>query len=139
MKNPFKLVYYWLFTSNEREWIPYTLMVFTCSVALSWWICCYMLNDRNLLWVDKIEAQDLYIESLINGLEYRIHTLEDLLHMHEEEWKPEPCCSVAEWELRRLDELEPSICEIITTADSTVRFPGLKTNIGDLFHEMCPE
>ena len=132
-------LYQWLFSAEERAFIPDFVGMIAISVSISWFISSYMFNDRDLLWIDKIEAQERYEWSVIDSLRQRIDEVEYILHLHDDPWKPEPCCSVAEAELKRLDEAEVGICHVISTADSTTRLPGLAINIGDLFNEMCPE
>ena len=139
MKNYFKMFYHWWFTNEERAVIPDFLIIISVSVSISWFISSYMFNYIDLLWIDKIEAQERYEWSVIDSLRQRIDEVEYILHLHDDPWKPEPCCSIAEAELKRLDEAEVGICHVISTADSTVKLPGLAIDIGDLFNEMCPE
>ena len=139
MKNYFKMLYHWLFADEERAVIPDFLIIIAVSVSISWWISSFMFHERELLWIDKIEAKEQYEWLVIDSLAHRLDQVEYLLHLHDDPWEPEPCCSVAEAELKRLDEAEVGICHVISTADSTIMLPGLAIDIGELFNEMCTE
>ena len=130
-------LYRWLFTDEERAFIPDFVGVIVLAVGISWWICSYMLHQRDMLWIEDLEAKDEYAWSVINNLADRINEVEHMLNYYNEPVN-EPCCVIAERELQAL-EAKSGICDVITTADSTVTLPGLKINIGDLFDEMCSE
>ena len=127
----------WLFTDEERAFIPDFIGVIVLAVGISWWICSFMLHQRDMLWIDELEAKDEHAWSVITNLADRINEVEHTLNYYNEPVN-EPCCVIAERELQALEE-KSGICDVITTADSTVTLPGLPINIGDLFDEMCSE
>jgi hypothetical protein len=130
-------LYRWLFTDEERAFIPDLVGVIVLAVGISWWICSFMLHQRDMLWIDELEAKDEHAWSVITNLTDRINEVEHMLNYYNEPVN-EPCCVIAEQQLREL-ESKSGICDVITTADSTVTLPGLPINIGDLFDEMCSE
>ena len=53
----------WLFTREERTFLPEMLTTICFAIGISWVVCSYMLNQRDLLWSDTvIQAQDVDFE-----------------------------------------------------------------------------
>ena len=50
----------WLFTREERKFLPEMLTTICFAVGVSWVVCSFMLHERDLLWNSALyESQDI--------------------------------------------------------------------------------
>ena len=125
-------LYRWLFTDEERTFIPDWFVMICFSIGISWWVCSYMFNQRDMLWLKDIEAQRQYEWSVIDSLQARLDQVEYILNLDYPDDEPN---------YERLEELVvyPEWCYTVDPTNKNIVLPGLPVNIGDLYDEMCTE
>lgn len=81
----------WLFTKEERGFLPEMLTTICFTIGISWVVCSYMLDERDLEWeYTIIQAQDIDFEmyDVIHELtmwtiELQVELLELQMHVDE--------------------------------------------------------
>ena len=125
-------LYRWLFTDEERTFVPDWFVMICFSIGISWWVCSYMLDQRDMLWLTDIEAKRQYEWSVIDSLQARLDQVEYILKLDYPDDEPN---------YEHLEELViyPEWCGIVDPTNKNIVLPGLPVNIGDLYDEMCTE
>ena len=125
-------LYRWLFTDEERTFIPDWFVMICFSIGISWWVCSYMLDQRDMLWLEDIEAKRQYEWSVIDSLQARLDQVEYILKLDYPDDEPN---------YEYLEELVvyPEWCDTVNPTNKSIELPGLPVNIGDLYNEMCTE
>ena len=50
----------WLFTREERKFLPEMVTTICFAVSISWFVCSYMLHQRDFLWESALyKSQDI--------------------------------------------------------------------------------
>ena len=113
----------WLFTKEERTFLPEMLSTICFSIGISWVVCSYMLNQRDLLWGDTvIQAQDVDFEMY--------DTIHELTM-----WVVDLQIELLELQMH-VDELEnPWQFEL----DEPIMLPGLSIKVEERTHEVRGE